>query len=138
MELKCFLQDYKIDVALIQETKLTKKSATPAIFGYASVRGDRKGAEFPGGGLLIYIKDDIPFKSNGHCQRGTTEVLSISVKSTLKKWTTIYNIYIPPRGGDPDLSWLPVSNDTIFAGDLNGHTRIWDDHQPSDARGEKF
>ena len=137
-ELRCFLQEYKIDVALIQETKLTQKSATPTVKGYASVRGDRKGAEFPGGGLLIYIRENIPFVSNGHSQRDTTEVLSIAVKSTNKKWTTINNIYIPPRGDAPDLSWLPVNNDTIFAGDLNGHTRIWDDHQPADTRGEKI
>jgi len=84
-ELRCFLQEYKIDVALIQETKLTQKSATPTVKGYASVRGDRKGAEFPGGGLLIYIRENIPFVSNGNSQRDTTEVLSIAVKSTNKK-----------------------------------------------------
>ena len=59
-EFKCFLQEYKIDVALVQETKLTPKSATPAVKGYAPVRGDRLGAEFPGGGLLTYINEDIP------------------------------------------------------------------------------
>ena len=94
-ELKCFLQEYKIDIALIQETKLTPKAATPFIKGYAAVRGDRKGAEYPGGGLIIYIKEDIVFKRNGHSQRHDVELLSISVKSSARKWLNINNIYIP-------------------------------------------
>tara|TARA_B110001454_G_scaffold192176_1_gene192306 strand:+ start:1042 stop:4992 length:3951 start_codon:yes stop_codon:yes gene_type:complete len=133
-ELKCFMQDYKIDLALIQETKLMPKSATPIIKGFATVRGDRKGAEFPGGGLIIYVKEDIVFKSNGHCQRDAVELLSISVKTSNKKWLTINNIYIPPNG-TYDLSWIPVKDGTVFAGDFNGHTQIWDEQQPSDSRG---
>ena len=53
---------------------------------------------------------------------------------TRKKWLTINNIYIP--NGVMDLSWIPVKDDTIFAGDFNGHSQIWDEYQPSDARGE--
>jgi len=133
-ELRCFLDEYKIDVALIQETQLMKKSATPIIKGYAAVRGDRKGAEYPGGGLLTYIKENVVFKSNGHCQRDAIELLSVSVKTTSRKWLTINNLYIP--NGTMDLSWIPVKDNTIFAGDFNGHSQIWDEFQPSDNRGE--
>ena len=113
------------------------KASTPVIKGYAAVRGDRKGAAFPGGGLIIYIKDDIVFKSNGHCQRDAVELLSISVQRKSKKWLTINNMYIPPKA-EMDLSWIPIKGDTIIAGDFNGHSRLWDDHQPCDSRGEKI
>jgi len=49
--LRIFLDKYKIDIALIQESKLTEGKASPRIKGYATVRGDRRGAKFPGGGL---------------------------------------------------------------------------------------
>ena len=113
------------------------KSASPNIKGYSEFRGSQKGAEFPGGGLIIYIKEDIVFKSNGHCQRDAVELLSISVKSSNKKWITINSIYISLKGAY-DLSWIPVDDHTIFAGDFNGHSEIWDENQPSDLRGTEI
>ena len=64
-ELRPFLEEYKIDIALIQESKLTKEKdpETPDIRGYNDYRGDRKGVKYAGGGLLIYIKDDIVFNA---------------------------------------------------------------------------
>ena len=35
-----------------------------------------------------------------------------------------------------DLSWIPIHGDTIIAGDFNGHSKLWDDYQPCDKRGE--
>ena len=135
-EFRCFLQEYKIDIALVQETKLLAKFKVPAVPGYKPYRGDRPGAEHAGGGLLTYIKEDVPYVESGHLQFESTEVLSISVKTTNKKWITINNIYNPPGGTLTDLSFIPINGDTIFAGDLNGHSRIWDDHQPAETRGE--
>ena len=48
-ELKCFFEEYKIDIVLIQVSKLTSKSNSPVIKGYSLVRGYRKDAQFPGG-----------------------------------------------------------------------------------------
>ena len=61
-ELKYFLQEFKIDVTLIQETKLLEKSKTTVIKGWTSIRADREDAEFPGGGLITYVKEDIVSK----------------------------------------------------------------------------
>ena len=133
-ELRVFLQDYKIDIAMIQESKLTSPKASPAIKGFALVRGDRKNAEHPGGGLLTYIREDLAFKANGHSQRGVVELLSVSIQQAKKKWLTLNNIYIPR--GDIDLSWIPIKGNTITAGDFNGHCGLWDDEQPSDSRGD--
>ena len=109
-ELKCFLNEYKIDVALIQETKLVtrkkKKSKSPIIPGYTVIRGDRKGAEYAGGGLITLVKEKIGYKSNGHSQRGPVELLSVSIHQSGKRWLTVNNTYIPE--GEMDLSWIPV------------------------------
>ena len=57
------MNEYKIDVALIQETKLLtrkkKKSKSPIIPVYTVIRGDRKGAEYVGGGLITLVKEKI-------------------------------------------------------------------------------
>ena len=140
-ELRCFLVDFKIDIALIQETWLTEKSATPKIKGYIPVRGDRKHAEYPGGGLITYIRGDefnpgIGFKPNGHCQQEAVEVISVSVQQSQKKWLTINNIYIPR--GEMDLSFIPMKDNTIHAGDFNAHSKLWDDEQPEDQRGDEI
>ena len=83
------------------------------------------------------IKENIVFKENGHCQRGDVELLSVSVHQSGKKWLSVNNIYIPPRG-EMDLSWIPVETNCIFAGDFNGHSKVWDDIQPHDARGDSL
>ena len=107
-ELRSFLQDHKIDVALIQETQLMEDRASPTILGYTAYPGPRKGADWPGGGLLTYVKDGIVFHKNGHSQRGIVELLSISIPQTGTKWLTLNNIYIPPGAGDTDCSWIPT------------------------------
>ena len=134
-ELRCFLEEYKIDVAVIQESKLMPKRNSPDLKGYSLIRGDRIGAEHPGGGVLTIIKEDIVYKENGHCNRDGVELLSVCIHQSGKKWLTINNLYLPPNS-QADMSWIPVNPNTIFAGDLNGHSKIWDDIQPTDDRGE--
>ena len=74
-EFRCFLQEYKIDIALVQETKLLEKFKLPAVPGYKPYSGDRPGAEHAGRGLLTYIKEDVPYAESGHLQFESTEVL---------------------------------------------------------------
>ena len=65
-ELKIFLREKKVDIFVLQETKLIPKDQTPKIHGYTLIRQDRpqlKGKEKNrGGGVLTGIKDDIPFR----------------------------------------------------------------------------
>jgi len=55
--------DPGLDVLLLQETKLVPANLTPTIPGYTAIRRDRP-ADRPtrGGGLLTYVKADIPFR----------------------------------------------------------------------------
>ena len=110
-ELQSFVQVHKIDVVLIQETKLVdnnkKKSKTPLIKDWTPIRADREDAEFAGGGLLTYVHRDVAFNTIGHCKKGPLEVLSVAIEQSPNKWWTVNNIYIPE--GDADLSIIPPS-----------------------------
>jgi hypothetical protein len=55
-------EDPGLDVLLLQETKLISANPTPTLPGYSAIRRDRPpnpGGQ--GGGLLTYVKADIPF-----------------------------------------------------------------------------
>ena len=58
-ELLTFLHSNNVNIAAIQETKLTNKSKPHKTSGWAAVRLDRH--KNKGGGLLILIKDTIQF-----------------------------------------------------------------------------
>ena len=84
--------------------------------------------------MITFIRDGIGFHYNGSCQREDLELQSVCVKQSKNKWLTIHNMYIPPKS-EFDLSWIPVKKNSICAGDLNGHSRLWDDIQPEDDEG---
>ncbi len=137
-ELNSFVKEHNVDLVLIQETKLTEKRPTPKLHGYTPVRADRPGAEFPGGGLLTYIKDDLAYRKIGEAKNGQVEVLSVSIQQQAKKWVDVTNIYVPPRAQDSDISWIPARETCVIAGDMNGHSPLWDGSQPADKMGESI
>ena len=131
--------DSKIDVCLIQETKLSKNNRTPTIKGYAPYRADR--ANISGGGLLAYVKKDLDFQKIGNRAKTATEVSSLRVRIGKNNWIDISNVYTPPpnsKGQEinfcPEI--IPASNNSIICGDFNAHSKMWDEIQPEDARGE--
>ena len=123
-----------IDIALIQESKLTSRTRTPTIDGYSTLRADRSDAKFPGGGLLTFVNNNLAYKSHQPTRRGIVETQTVSIQQSARKWLHFNNIYVPPKGA-ADLSWIPISPNSIYAGDLNGHSSLWDEHQPPDPRG---
>ena len=125
-------------MVLIQETKLTSRSKTPKIHGFTAVRQDRSNTEFPGGGLLIYVKQDLAFRRIGGAKNGNTEALSVSIQQKVGKWLDITNVYSPPRADEARIDWIPVSDNCVIAGDYNGHSGIWDPFQPEDSMGNKI
>ena len=84
-ELNRLVVELSVDVVLIQESKLTSRSKTPKIHGFTAVRQDRPNAEFPGGGLLTYIKDDLAFRRIGGAKNRNTEALSVSIQQKVGK-----------------------------------------------------
>ena len=99
---------------------------------------DRPNAEFPGGGLLIYVKEDIASGEIGGAKNGSTEALSVSIQQDIGKWLDITNLYSPPRTEERSIDWVPASKNCLIAGDFNGHSGIWDPFQPEDSMGSKI
>ena len=71
----------KVDVLMIQETKLGVADRPPALLGFAAVRKDRKGIGAylsRGGGLIMYIRSDLSFwPQNIGNLRGSVEAKAI-------------------------------------------------------------
>ena len=138
-ELAPRLDALKIDIALIQETKLSKTDRTPYIKGFKSVREDRK-ANIRGGGLITYIRDSLIYEIVDRRHKKATEILTIRVRLNRSKWVTATNLYCPPVNSTGqeislELSSIPKAASSIICGDFNAHHPIWDFIQPEDDRG---
>ena len=133
-----------LDIIMIQETKLCSKDKVPSIKGYATVRKDR--GEGRGGGLITFIKDDIPYTIIEHTQavqNSLLEILMIQLNSSSLKPMICANVYCPPTRGEMHgreffTSELPADKNTIIGGDLNAHSHMWDEWQPEDNLGQEI
>ena len=98
-ELPTFLHSNNDNIAAIQETKLTIKTKPMKRPGLAVVRIDRHMNK--GGGLLMLIKDTIPFGDNTATRPLSTdphlEQHGVSITMRNRQQLHIHNIYIPPR-----------------------------------------
>ena len=107
------------------------------MYGYSAVRADRPDAQFPGGGLITYIKHNIAYRKIGSAKNGCVEAMSVSIQQQGRKWLDLTNVYAPPSSSEScDISWLPATSTCIIAGDFNGHSKLWDHNQPNDKMGE--
>ena len=140
--------DPDIDFLMIQETKLLPSNSDPYLPGYSVVRRDRPapvtGGGPRGGGLLTFVKEDIPFRLvkayQGNGDEGL-EALAVEIQLSHGGRFTLVNVYRPPNrlGGQGPPSFdhirVPVTP-FLMAGDWNAHAPLLDDHQPSNSWGE--
>ena len=132
-----------IDICAIQETKWKPSRTTPVIKDYTAVRADRENQN-GGGGLVFYLKSSLIFEHLDTTSENGTEVISIRVKIGRRRWTTIHNLYCPPKRSHSSsktiltLDNVTISPETLLLGDFNAHTRLWDEYQPSDDRGDRL
>ena len=137
-----------IDILLIQETKLRPPVPDPLLDGYVAIRRDRPivpgGGGSRGGGLLTYVKEDIPFRLVDAYSDGRVddlEGLAVEIQLDQGRSFTLVNVYRPPsrEGGQGvtnfDLIRVPVTP-FVIVGDLNAHSPLWDDSQPGDRWGD--
>ena len=133
-----------MDIWCIQETKLIEKDKTPHKQGYTVIRKDRKQAmrreSNRGGGLLMGIKEEIPYKvvqkEFGGPEDDITEGMTVEIPLRNNQKLRITNMYIPPirrteqeeeRGRRGEVStdlWLSERCDMLL-GDLNGHSAMF-------------
>ena len=150
-ELSAYLQDKKIFIACLQETKLTSTSNAPSFVNYNLVRRDRPSQD-GGGGLAFLVHHSVsflPYNTDQFFQHdNVTEHQGIII--TLPGGTSslhIVNIYIPPCTScppghtvvlDPLFGDLQL-HDSLITGDFNAHNPAWfsntDDHR-AESRGE--
>ncbi len=127
-ELSSFLSQHNINIAAIQESKLTPNSKDPQIPGYTTVRQDRNINK--GGGLLFFIQHSINFKL-AKLQLNDLHVETLGIKIPFNNSElAIVNTYIPPAsscqtGYSPDISTLLNLQETIILGDFNAHHPQW-------------
>ena len=150
-ELESFLTTHRVDICLLQESKLSAGRRTPRLSGYSVVRRDRgtsgQGGAPRGGGLLTFIKEDIAFREvelvRDH-PGSILETLGVEVVTGDGSGLSILNVYCPPirvlpgetRTAGFDPSVLPSGRRVVIGGDVNAHSPLWDDSQPSDEMGE--
>ena len=146
-ELLTFLHINNVNIAAIHETKLTSKTKPLKTPGWAAVRLDRHKSK--GGGLLMLIKDTIPFVVNNtaallQSADPRLEQQGISIAMTNRHQLHIHNIYIPPRsscsaGHNASITHLLSNNEmSLIVGDINAHHSRWDTNTNEDKRGEQL
>ena len=99
--LEDLLEASNVDVAYIQETKLQPKDKTPELRNFSAVRRDRsvQGEARGGGGLMIYIQKQIPYKIC-HPQTNNSsamENLTIEIPTSNSQTLTVSKWYLPPH-----------------------------------------
>ena len=145
-ELLTFLLSKNVNIAAIQETKLTNKTKPPKTPGWAARRLDRH--KNKGGGLLMLTKDTIPFVDNTAALPQTAdphlEQQGISIAMPNRQPLHIHNIYIRPRsscsaGHNASIAHLLSNNEmSLIVGDINAHHSRWDTNTNEDERGEQL
>ena len=150
-EFKQVILNNKIDVFLIQESKMNNKDKIPTIPGYTILSKPRKqprGKESNrGGGLLTGIKNTIPYREIKNYDikdkdDGITETQMIEIPLGEKKKLRITNIYIPSeragdcRGSSKDTvistKFWPNERYDLLVGDFNAHSDTWDKAMETD------
>ena len=90
MELQQLMTEENIDIAVIQETKLHPSTKTPTIPNYSFTRHDRPiptstKSKTNGGGLITYIKKDLPYTNTASYTLPGVESQTITVPITKAK-----------------------------------------------------
>ena len=146
-ELTTWLLEHRVDVAMVQESKLRAEDGKISVPGYDVVRKDRVRSKLPGwargGGLVVLVRSDWSYVEldSGLMRDCPLEVLWVDViDGDGRVWHCI-NVYAPPaNSASVDLevlSKLPSmhSGRWVVAGDWNAHDRCWDLVSAPDARG---
>ena len=136
----------KINIAAIQETKLTTKSSDPKAKHYTLLRQDR--GKNKGGGLAFLVHESINFQQEAPppmlANDPHLESLTITVPGKHSN-LQIRNIYLPPQtccsqGYSPPLEHLcdDLNDTSMVIGDFNAHHELWYSHGNQDNRGNNL
>ena len=137
------MENNKVKVAVIQESKLTPKSKNPCIQNYTTVRNDRPHGQ--GGGLLIFIHRSVTFSKQPSSADSLydphLEELAIEAEIGNTK-LIISNIYIHSASSGSNVYQSSIEHflttkDSLILGDFNAHHPSWYSRS-TDTRGRKI
>ena len=120
-ELLTFLHSNNVNIAVIQESKLTNKTKPLKTPGWAAVRLDRH--KNKDGGLLMLIKEAIPFVNNTAALPQSADPhlkqQGISITMPNRQQLHMHNIYIPPHsscsaGHNSSIAHLVSNNEMLL------------------------
>ena len=146
-ELEHFMLKNKIDIACLQETKLTPSGKPITFAGFTAVSKPRtREGVSRGGGVMPLIREGIHFQDAPYAhpdRHSGMEGVSIKV-TTAENPLAISNLYYPPASSSSvssyssanALSIIPNENELVV-GDLNAHHELWDS-RPTDDRGNSL
>ena len=145
-ELLTFLHSNNVNIAAIKETRLTNKTKTLKTPRFAAVRLDRHKKKC--GGLLMLIKDSIPFVDNTAAlpQSADPHLQQQGITFTMpnRQKFHIHDIYIQPRsscsaGHNASIAHLLSNNEmSLIVWYVNAHHSRWDIKTNEDERGEQL
>ena len=141
-ELGVVMENNKVKVALIQESKLTPKSKNPCIQNYITVRKDRPHGQ--GGRLLIFIHRSVTFSK----QPSSAELLydphleELAIETEIGKTKLIISSISIPQASSCSNGYqssidVLTTQDSLIRGDFNAHHLSWYSGT-TDTRGKKW
>ena len=145
-ELEGKLQEWDVDVACLQETKLRAEDQEVRFAGYNVVRMDRKRRGMSrytrGGGLVTLVRKGLAYQILPGEEETGMEMQRIQLLTGGTETLKVANVYIPPtrtREEEDRITWnkLPKGENWVILGDLNAHHEAWDNLVDGDERGEK-
>lgn len=95
-DVKRWLELSLFDVLIISETKLDMSfpNSQFEISGYRMIRKDR---DRHGGGIIMYLRSDIPYSRLNKIEQSVTGIECIAIRLKIAKvWTTVIGAYRPP------------------------------------------
>ena len=84
---------------------------------------------------------DFVFEKLHSFEKAGMEILSICIKATNSSWLDLYNVYLPNTATQHisfDPSLIKPSPSSLFFGDLNGHSQMWNPIQPQNQCGDEI
>lgn len=139
--LEKFLQETKIDIAILSEIKINNKSKIK-INGYEIFSNFKNNDGWPSGGVAIIVKKKFTVKSFSINKYMPIETIKINITNA-KNNLNMVSVYIPEcRNKELKSNFKKLVNDlfnndnnTIIAGDFNAHHGLWNLTNKVDDRG---
>ena len=145
-ELLTFLHSNNVNIAAIQETKLTNKTKPLKTPGWLAVRLDRH--KNKGSGLLMLVKNTIPYVDNTAALPQSSdphlEQQGTSITMPNRRQLHIHIVYIPPRsnccaGHNTSIAHLLSNSEmSLIVVEINAHHSRWDTDTNEEERGEQL